>query len=103
MDIVVTVEPDARTAEEAAVMKVSRIVDAINYGAAYDDESLYPVNEAVIAWYWALPAHWGRDALPRFAELKQLIERTPTEKGITLVVSEREPGLIEIKEAGTAI
>jgi hypothetical protein len=82
-----------------AVTKVSRIVDALNYGAAYEHESLYPVNEAVIDWYQALGPHWDEDPQPRFSELKKLIESIPTETGTLLVVIEPEPGKLRIIEA----
>jgi hypothetical protein len=99
MSIAMTVEINSQSDIEAVVMKVSRVVDAINFGAAYENEALYPVNEAVIAWYQALPSNWDDNPQPRFDELKQLIESTPTESGVSLVVTERQPGLIEINEA----
>jgi len=82
-----------------AVTKVSRTVDALNYGAAYENESLYPVNEAVIDWYQGLAPNWDEDAPARFGELKALIEQTPTETGAMLVVVDTEPGRLLITEA----
>jgi len=82
-----------------AVTKISRIVDALNYGAAYEDASLYPVNEAAIDWYQGLAPNWDEDPLPRFGELKALIESTPTEAGVMLVVIDTEPGTLLITEA----
>lgn len=84
---------------DCAVTKVSRTVDALNYGAAYENESLYPVNEAVIEWFHGLAPHWDEEPQPRFRELKQLIESTPTETGESLVVIEPEPGKLVITEA----
>jgi len=84
---------------DCVVTKVSRIVDAINYGAAYENESLYPVMEAVIEWYQELGPNWDDNPQPRFSELKQLIENTPTETGASLVVNESTPGKVLITEA----
>ncbi len=95
----IAISVDLSVHPNCAVTKVSRIVDAINYGAAYEHESLYPVNEAVIEWYQGLSPNWDEDPQPRFSELKKLIESVPTETGRALVVTEAEAGKVLITEA----
>lgn len=89
---------DVTSQPDSAVYKTSRLVDAINYGAAYDDESLHPVMEAVMDWYHNLPATWDQNPEQRLGELIDIIERTPTETGATLSVEQR-PGHIDITAA----
>lgn len=95
----ITVTVDVTSQPDSAATKVTRVVDAVNYTAAYENESLYPVMEAVIEWYQQLPAGWETaDPDGRLAELKNLIETTETEKRTRLEVTEPQPGLIRIHE-----
>lgn len=95
----IAITVDLSVHPNCAVTKVSSTVDALNYGAAYENESLYPVNEAAIDWYQGLAPNWDEDPQPRFGELKALIESTPTETGAMLVVIDTEPGRLLITEA----
>lgn len=94
----ISISVDVSDAADSAAAKVSRMVTAINFGAAYENEALYPVMETVMEWYYGLGPEWDAEASSRLAELTSIIESTPTEVGSSLVVTEPSPGCVLITD-----
>ena len=77
----------------------SRIVDAINYAAAYEDQGLADANDEILDYWQSLPLESRRYAYSDDDAVVDRIEDILSDHGYSLSVAEDYPGLWVIDRA----
>lgn len=73
------------------VATVSRLISAINYGAAYEDTELQDANDAVLEYWYTVQSDVGNDDIA--SEAIDRITDILSDHGYSLSVADDYPGL----------